>query len=141
MKVVLLLIELACVGLFHSQLYFHKISCKNSIVCTLNATRFIQRKQLLICSEFFFPPRLSKTHHTINLCMCSHRTFGGQHICLVTYIIKGECRNDRRCLGSLYVVRTGSGNAALWGTNRNSCFHKLSRPSKCVNFNVGYLVT
>ena len=28
---------------------------------------------------------------------------------------------------------------ALRGTNRNSCFHKLSRPSKCVNFNVGYL--
>ena len=30
---------------------------------------------------------------------------------------------------------------ALWGTNINSCFHKLSRPSKCVNFNVRYLLT
>ena len=30
---------------------------------------------------------------------------------------------------------------ALWGTNRNSCFHKLSRPLKCVNFNVEYLLT
>ena len=30
---------------------------------------------------------------------------------------------------------------ALWGTNRNSCFHKLSRPSKCVNFNIEYLLT
>ena len=32
-------------------------------------------------------------------------------------------------------------NSALWGNNRNSCFHKLSRPSKCVTFNVGYLLT
>ena len=37
----------------------------------------------------------------------------------------------------LYVVW----HAALWGTNRNSCFHKLSRPSKCVSFNVRYLLT
>ena len=28
---------------------------------------------------------------------------------------------------------------ALWGNNRNSCFHKLTRPSKCVTFNVQYI--
>ena len=30
---------------------------------------------------------------------------------------------------------------ALWGNNRNSYFHKLFRPSKCVTFNLGYLLT
>ena len=29
---------------------------------------------------------------------------------------------------------------ALRGININTCFHKLSIPSKCVNFNVGYLL-
>ena len=29
---------------------------------------------------------------------------------------------------------TADPGSALWGTNRNSGFHKLSRPSKCVNF-------
>ena len=51
----------------------------------------------------------------------------------------------KKCIGDLSVQvneqwATCSFNA-LWGTNRNSCFHKLSRPSKCVNISVGYLLT
>ena len=35
------------------------------------------------------------------------------------------------------VLKQGKANA-LWGTNRNSLFHKLSKPSKCMNFRAGY---
>ena len=41
----------------------------------------------------------------------------------------------------LFLPQTLISFVALWGTNRNSCFQELSRPSKCVNFNVGYLHT
>ena len=45
--------------------------------------------------------------------------------------------NDFQLVGNIvHLIYT-----ALWWTNRNSCFHKLYRPSKCVNFNVGYLHT
>ena len=45
----------------------------------------------------------------------------------------------QNCKDSQTILRTSPN--ALWETNRNSCFQKLSRPSKCVKFNVGYLLT
>ena len=62
--------------------------------------------------------------------VCWFRAFRRSNVCSHTILRNHE-------LGWLY----SNVNIALWWTNRHSCFHKLSRPSKCLNFNVGYLLT